>query len=145
MLEPLSAIAERTGAGILSVTHFSMGGAVGSTKALHRVIGSIAFAGAPRPVFAVIEDAEHEGRRFLLSVKNNLARPPQGLAFYTEQWPVVENIIASRVTWEATPVTVTADRALAATFARTCPHREDGRHGVSAGYRRRWPGREEGN
>jgi putative DNA primase/helicase len=80
VLEPLSEMAERTRVAILSVTHFSKAGANSTTKALHRFIGSIAFTGAPRAAFAVIEDAEHDGRRLFLHAKNNLARPPQGLA-----------------------------------------------------------------
>ena len=58
VLEPLSEMAERTRIAILSVTHFSKAGAGNTTKALHRFIGSIAFTGAPRAAFAVIEDAE---------------------------------------------------------------------------------------
>ena len=62
---------------MLSVTHFSKAGANNTTKALHRFIGSIAFTGAPRAAaFAVIEDAEQEGRRLFLHAKNNLARAP---------------------------------------------------------------------
>jgi putative DNA primase/helicase len=78
VLEPLSDMAERTRVAILSVTHFSKGGANSTSKALHRFIGSIAFIGAPRAAFAVIEDAEDEGRRLFLHAKNNLASPPQG-------------------------------------------------------------------
>jgi hypothetical protein len=107
-------MAERTRVAILSVTHFSKVGANGTTKALHRFIGSIAFTGAPRAAFAVIEDAEHEGRRFLLHAKNNLARPPQGLAFRLEQCVVEDDILASRICWEAEPVAITANEALAA-------------------------------
>ncbi len=58
------------------MTHFSKAGANNTTKALHRFIGSIAFTGAPRAAFAVIEDAEQEGRRLFLHAKNNLARAP---------------------------------------------------------------------
>jgi len=85
VLEPLSDMAERARIAILSVTHFSKAGAGNTTKALHRFIGSIAFTGAPRAAFAVIEDAEYDGRRLLLHAKNNLASPPQGLAFRLEQ------------------------------------------------------------
>ena len=58
VLEPLSEMAERTRVAILSVTHFSKAGSNNTTRALHRFIGSIAFTGAPRAAFAVIEDAE---------------------------------------------------------------------------------------
>ena len=114
VLEPLSEMAERTRVAILSVTHFSKSGANSTTKALHRVIGSIAFTGAPRFAFAVIEDAEHEGRRLFLHAKNNLARAPQGLAFRLEQCLVGDGIPASCLVWETEPVAITANEALAA-------------------------------
>jgi putative DNA primase/helicase len=117
VLEPLSEMAERTRVAILSVTHFSKAGANSTTKALHRFIGSIAFTGAPRAAFAVIEDAEHDGRRLFLHAKNNLARPPQGLALRLEQCLVGEGIVASRILWEAEPVAITANEALAADAA----------------------------
>jgi putative DNA primase/helicase len=114
VLEPLSEMAERTRIAILSVTHFSKAGANGTTKALHRFIGSIAFTGAPRAAFAVTEDAEHEGRRLFLHAKNNLASAPQGLAFRLEQTIVGGGIVASRVVWDSEPVAITANQALSA-------------------------------
>jgi hypothetical protein len=119
VLEPLSEMAERTRVAILSVTHFSKAGAHNTNKALHRFIGSIAFTGAPRAAFAVIEDAEHGDRRLFLHAKNNLARAPQGLAFRLEQCLVDEGIIASRIFWESEPVATSADEALAADAAGT--------------------------
>lgn len=119
VLEPLSEMAERMRVAVLSVTHFSKTGASNTTKALHRFIGSIAFTGAPRAAFAVIEDAEHVGRRLFLSAKNNLALAPQGLAYRVEQCLVGagHDIVASRVVWDAAPVTITANEALAADAA----------------------------
>jgi putative DNA primase/helicase len=117
VLEPLSEMAERARVAILSVTHFSKAGANNTTKALHRFIGSIAFTGAPRTAFAVIDDAEHDGRRLFLHAKNNLAPPPQGLAFRLAQCivgDVGQGIVASRVLWDAEPVTITANQAMAA-------------------------------
>lgn len=114
VLEPLSDMAERTRVAILSVTHFSKAGSNNTTKALHRFIGSIAFTGAPRVALAVIEDAEHEGRRLFLHAKNNLAPAPQGLAFHLEQRIAGDGIVASRVLWDAKPVEITANEALAA-------------------------------
>ena len=58
VLEPLSNMAERCRVAVLTITHFSKTGAANTTKALHRFIGSIAFTGAPRAAFAVVEDAE---------------------------------------------------------------------------------------
>ena len=117
VLEPLSEMAERMRVAILSVTHFSKTSANNTTKALHRFIGSIAFTGAPRFAFAVVEDAEQEGRRLFLHAKNNLAGPPQGLAFRLEQALVGDGIVASRISWDAEPVDITANEALAADAA----------------------------
>ena len=121
VLEPIGEMAERNRVAILTVTHFSKAGANSTGKALHRFIGSIAFTGAPRAAFAVIEDAEHDGRRLFLPVKNNLARPPQGLAYRVEQCLVGDgrNIVASRIVWEREPVAITANEALAADAAGT--------------------------
>ena len=117
VLEPLSEMAERMRVAVLSVTHFSKAGAANTTKALHRFIGSIAFVGAPRMAFAVIDDPDDSARRLLLHAKNNLAAPPGGLAFRLKQTIVGDpgkGIVASRVEWEPEHVTITADAALAA-------------------------------
>jgi KaiC/GvpD/RAD55 family RecA-like ATPase len=115
VLEPLSDMADRTRVAVLTVTHFSKTGASNTTKALHRFIGSIAFTGAPRTAFAVIEDADSEGGHYLfLHAKNNLAAPPQGLAFRLEQTIIDPGIVASRVCWDTAPVSITANQALAA-------------------------------
>ena len=114
VLEPLSEMAERMRVAILSITHFSKSGSNSTTKALHRFIGSIAFTGAPRAAFAVIEDAEQDGRRLFLHAKNNLAPAPQGLAFWLEQTIVGGDIVASRISWDGEPVTITANEAMAA-------------------------------
>jgi hypothetical protein len=121
VLEPLSDMAERMRVAVLSITHFNKTGANTTMKALHRFIGSIAFTGAPRTAFAVIEDAEQKGRGLFLHAKNNLAAPPQGLAFRLEQTIVGDGIVASRIAWETEPVSITAGQALAAEAAGTDP------------------------
>jgi hypothetical protein len=126
VLEPIGEMADRTRVAILSVTHFSKTGANNTTKALHRFIGSIAFTGAPRAAFAVIEDGEHEDRRLFLHAKNNLARAPQGLAFRLEQCLVSEGIGASRIVWDTEPVAITANEALAAETAGAETRKRDG-------------------
>ena len=114
VLAPVGELAERTGVAVVSVTHFSKGGAGASTKAIHRFIGSIAFTAAPRAAFVVMEDPDDKDRRLFLHGKNNLAKPPQGLAFRLTQEMVGEgkDILASSVSWESQPVTMTADEAL---------------------------------
>ena len=46
-------------------------------------------------------------------------RAPQGLAFRLEQCLVGDGIVASRILWDAEPVTITANEALAAEAAGT--------------------------
>jgi putative DNA primase/helicase len=114
VLEPVGRTAEHARVGILSVTHFSKGGAGAPTKALYRFIGSIAFTAAPRAAFVVVEDPDDKNRRLFLHGKNNLAKPAQGLAFRLAQVLVGEerDIVASYVIWENQPVATTADEAL---------------------------------
>ena len=114
VLEPIAEMAERTRVAVCSVTHFSKPNAGKATKALHKFIGSIAFVAAARAAFAVLEDPNDKDRRLFLHAKNNLAEPPQGLAFRLEQVIVGEGIVTSRVDWEPDPITSTADEALAA-------------------------------
>ena len=102
VLEPLSDMADRTRVAVLTITHFSKSAAGNTTKALHRFIGSIAFTGAPRTAFAVIEDAENAGRYLVLHAKNNLAPPPQGLAFRLESRPLLTTALW-RLAWPGRP------------------------------------------
>jgi putative DNA primase/helicase len=113
VLEPLSRMAEETGAAVLSITHFSKAGSI-STKALYRFIGSLAFVAAPRMAFAVVADPDDAERRLFLHVKNNLAKPPQGLAFRLAQRIVSDDVIGSHVVWDSQPVSMTADQAVGA-------------------------------
>jgi hypothetical protein len=116
VLEPVGEFAERMRVAVLSVTHFSKAGVGTTTKALHRFIGSIAFIGAPRIAQVVIEDAESD-RRLLLHAKNNLAPPPEGLAYRITEKIVGEpglSILAPYVVWETEHVNVTANEAMAA-------------------------------
>ena len=119
VIEPLSEMGARMRVAILSNTHFSKAGASSKSRALHRFIGSIAFVGAPRAMFAVVEDSEDKTRRLLLHAKNNIAPAAQGLAYTLEQalagyiGDPPEPLYASRVVWDAAPVSKTADQALA--------------------------------
>jgi hypothetical protein len=111
VLEPLSELADRLQTAILALTHFSKqaGG-----KALYRFIGSIAHVGSARAAFAVVPDAENDGRVLMLHAKNNLAPPPKGLAFRLVQLIVKDGVVASHVDFEPSHVEATADEALAA-------------------------------
>ena len=123
VLEPIGEFAERMKVAMVSVTHFSKAGVGSATKALHRFIGSIAFVGAPRIALAVLEE---DGRRLLLHAKNNLAPPPQGLAYSIAQMTVGQQaIVSSHVVWEAAHVDMSADDAMQQDWGRDAPDRND--------------------
>jgi AAA domain len=115
VLEPISEMAARKHTAVLSVTHFSKSNSAATPKALHRFIGSIAFIGAPRAAFAVLEDPENDGRLLFLHAKNNMAAPPQGLAFRLVQ-TLIDGLQrpVSYVAWDSAPVSMTANQALSA-------------------------------
>jgi putative DNA primase/helicase len=114
ILEPIAEMAERTGIAVLTVTHFRKPNGGAATKALHKFIGSVAFVAAARAAFVVIEDPDDRNRRLFLPAKNNLALPPQGLAFRLKEHIIGEDIFTSCVDWEPEPVAMTADEALVA-------------------------------
>jgi putative DNA primase/helicase len=116
-LRPVGEMARRTKVAILSITHFNKGTAGASTKALYRVIDSVAFTAAPRAAFTVMEDPEDENIRLVLHLKNNLGPKPDGLAFRIFSDCIVGSddegdFVASYVSWESKSVKTTADEAL---------------------------------
>lgn len=100
VLAPLAGLAERHGVAVVSILHMSKDA---QRRALYRAQGSIAFVAAARSVFAVAEDPEESGRRFLVPVKVNLAPLPPTLAF---------RITADGPQWEPNPVEIDAETAL---------------------------------
>jgi hypothetical protein len=110
VLEPLATWAEEHHVAVLGITHPPKSA---PAKALHAIIGSIAYVAAARIVFLAIEEQETK-RRLLLAVKNNLGPLAPGLGYGLGQTIVSKGIVASRVTWDSAPVTVTADEAIAA-------------------------------
>jgi putative DNA primase/helicase len=113
VLEPIAEMADRLRIAVIAVTHLNKGGA-GNQGVMERFVGSIAFIAAARAGFAVIPDEENEGRVLVLSVKNNLAPKPRGLAFRCLQTIVGDGIVASLIDWENDYVAHSADEALSA-------------------------------
>jgi replicative DNA helicase len=115
LLAPLSKLAEQYEVAVVCVSHLNKGG--GSSDALLRVTGSLAFVAASRAAFIVANDPDNSARRLFLPAKNNLGNDQTGLAFTIESHTVGDGIETSRVAWEAEPVVVTADQALAPELA----------------------------
>lgn len=111
VLTPLAALAERTGAAVVGIMHLTKDS---QRRAIHRVLGSVGFAGAARSLLAVCKDQGDPDRRLFLPVKSNLGVPPPGLAFRLESVQIGEGGSVSRVAWEVGTVNVNADEALSA-------------------------------
>jgi len=110
LLLPLSEMAAEHGTAVVCVTHLSKGG---SSEALLRVTGSLAFVAASRATFLVAPDPAEARRRLFLPMKNNISPDKTGLAFTIEGFTIKGGIETSRIVWEAGEVTVTADEAMA--------------------------------
>ena len=72
-LAPLMRLAEEKELAILCVRHLNKRS---EAKALYRILGSSAFAQAPRAIFAVEQDPEHDDGRLLLCLKSSYAKKP---------------------------------------------------------------------
>jgi putative DNA primase/helicase len=113
VLEPLSRIAARHQAAIVSLTHSPKGS---GSKALNQFIGSAAFVNVVRAAFLVMRDPDDPDRILFLTAKNNLGKDPGGLAYRIGVRFVGEHddIPAPHIIWEDKPVAITANEALAA-------------------------------
>ncbi len=111
LLAPLAKLAEEYGTAIVCVSHLNKGGGAGS-DALLRVTGSLAFVAAARAAYIVAKDNSDPHRRLFLPIKNNVGNDQGGLAFAIESQTIGGGIETSSVSWEADPVTLTADEAL---------------------------------
>jgi AAA domain/Bifunctional DNA primase/polymerase, N-terminal len=113
VLEPLGEMASRLRVAVVCNNHFSKSGG----NANSRIIGSVAFVNQARAAFVVVDDAENPGRLLLTPSKMNMAPLKYGLAYRIEGVAVEaegQDILTSRIAWETTPVTISADEALAA-------------------------------
>jgi hypothetical protein len=93
-LHALATVAERTGAAIVVVRHLNK---TGGSRALYRGGGSIGIIGAARSGLLVAEDPHEPDRRVLASIKSNLAKRPDALAFRLV--PDADRDVA-RISWE---------------------------------------------
>lgn len=117
LLAPLTAMAATSGAAVLCVSHLTK---AGGTDAMLRVMGSLGFIAAARGSYLVAKDQENPDRRLFLPMKNNLAKDRGGLAFRVMGRDLGSGIVTSSVEWDAEPVTMTADQALALSTPAEC-------------------------
>ncbi len=103
VLAPIGKLAEKYGPAVLAIAHRRKSS---GTVADDMALGSRAFTGLARSVWHLSKDRDDAGLRLLLPGKNNLAPESDGLAFRIAGNPGV-------IHWEADPVAMTADEALA--------------------------------
>jgi putative DNA primase/helicase len=116
ILEPLGKMAAKRHVTVIANTHLSKS-SVGSANS--RVIGSVAFVNHARAAFIVTEDPDDRTRRLFIPSKTNLGKPRDGLAYRIADAALPgpddgSAIWAGYVQWEDTPVTISADQAMAA-------------------------------
>jgi hypothetical protein len=101
LLEPLAEMAARLMVAIVIVTHLNKGA---SANAINRVTGSLAYIALARAAWLVVRDPDDDPRRLFLSIKNNLAPDPSGLAYRIDA--------NGRLAWEDQAISQTANDVL---------------------------------
>ncbi len=109
LLAPLGDMAARHEAAIICISHLNKGG---SSQALMRVTGSLAFVAAARAAYLVAKDQQQPQRRLLLPIKNNIGNDRMGFAFSIQSQILASGIETSRVEWEGQEIDIPADQAL---------------------------------
>lgn len=115
VLAPFQDLAMERNFALVVVSHLNKSG--GGGQAINAVTGSGAFVAAARSAFLIAADPETSKRRFLLSIKNNLASPP-GLAFQIGSRAVSNNIEAPLLEFEPGTVDITADEVLSGQYVK---------------------------
>jgi len=113
VLDPLAEMADRMRVAVICNNHLSKG--TGSANS--RIIGSVAFVNHSRSAFIVTLDENDKTRRLLIPSKSNFGPEQFGLGYRVEGClihPGGKEIATSRIMYESTPVTISADQALAA-------------------------------
>lgn len=101
-LQPLVTMAERLGAAVLGISHFSKG-TVGRDPT-ERVTGSVAFGALARLVLVAAkrQDADGSGDRMLARAKSNIGPDGGGFGYAVEQLDLGHGIHACRIAWGST-------------------------------------------
>ncbi len=104
LLAPLAELAQRARVAVIGVTHLNKG----SSKAIYRTMGSLAFVAAARAVWGIVEDEDRPGRVLMLPVKNNIAPKGDGLAYQI----LSHELGGSYLEWEPESVEASMDETL---------------------------------
>lgn len=98
-LQPLVDFAEKIGAAVLGITHFSKG--TGGRDPLERLTGSLAFGALARLVFgaAKLKDDDGSEYRALVRIKSNIGPDGGGFRYDVEHADIGGGIIGARVLW----------------------------------------------
>lgn len=112
-LGPLVEMADRLGAAVLGITHFSKGSA--GRDPTERVVGSVAFSAIARVVMVAAKRAEGERgpERILARAKSNIGSDGDGFGYELQQVDVGDGVQASVATWRQ-PLNGTARELLGA-------------------------------
>jgi hypothetical protein len=113
-IAPLVELARRYNVALVGVMHLNKGN---SSKAVYRMMGSLAFPAAARTVWGVspTADGAKNPRRLLLPIKHNILKNPTTLAFEIKDGQLV---------FESQPVNITADEVLAPKSNIEAPERD---------------------
>jgi hypothetical protein len=129
VLSPLMDLASDLKVAVLGIMHFNK--KVDITNALLRISDSVAFGAAPRHVYAVVDDREHQ-RKLLVKAKNNLAPHDQKALAYNftvrevgQDEQTGETIYAPHIVWQEAHVDVTATEAMQAAVEYKSPGARD--------------------
>jgi putative DNA primase/helicase len=109
-LTPLVKLAADFGVCFIAITHLSKGH--GASKAINRVMASVAFTAAARIVHLIARDPADPERRLFVPIKSNVGQDRTGLAFRTEVVVLPGEIETVRIVWDAEPITATADEVV---------------------------------
>jgi hypothetical protein len=101
LLAPLAKLAADYRIAIITVTHMNK---ANTTKALNKIMGSLAHVAAARSVWACVKDKAERHKRLFLPVKNNLGPEPTGLRYWIDPDSL-------RVVWDSQAVDMHADDA----------------------------------
>jgi hypothetical protein len=107
VLAPLARLALQRRIAVLAVAHLRKS----HGPPIYRTAGSMGFVSAARAVWVVGRDPTDAGRKLLLPLKTNLTAAASGLAYRIESQPPLG---VPAIVWEESPVTTSADEALAA-------------------------------